>query len=130
MDGKPAGLALWALFGTTNQLLAGLTLTLVTLYLKRLSRPAWPTAIPAVFIMSSTLSAMAVNLRTFAVGESRGRAIVAGRDDAAVLHEDRAGAQAVAGGAHRHDLGEALVPPATAHGIGSGLCGLRGIEDR
>ncbi len=33
IGGKPAGLALWRLFGTTNQLLAGLALLAVTLYL-------------------------------------------------------------------------------------------------
>ena len=71
VDGKPAGLALWALFGTTNQLLAGLTLTLVTLYLRQRGRPVWPTAIPAVFIMASTLTAMAVNLRAFAPGGAK-----------------------------------------------------------
>jgi len=71
VDGKPAGLALWALFGTTNQLLAGLTLTLVTLYLKNKGRMTWPTAIPAVFMMGSTLCAMAINLRTFAPGGAK-----------------------------------------------------------
>ncbi len=71
VDGKPAGLALWALFGTTNQLLAGLTLTLVTLYLRSRKRPSWPTAIPAVFILASTLTAMLVNLRTFAPGGAK-----------------------------------------------------------
>ncbi len=65
VDGRPAGLALWALFGTTNQLLAGLTLTLVTLYLRQRGSPTWPTAVPAVFMMASTLSAMTVNLTTF-----------------------------------------------------------------
>jgi carbon starvation protein len=68
VDGKPAGLALWSLFGTTNQLLAGLTLTLVSLYLRGKGRPAWPTAIPAVFMLASTLVAMVVNLGTFAPG--------------------------------------------------------------
>jgi carbon starvation protein len=71
VDGRPAGLALWALFGTTNQLLAGLTLTLVTLYLKRRGKPVWPVAVPAVFMMASTLVAMAVNLRTFAPGGAK-----------------------------------------------------------
>lgn len=68
VDGKPAGLALWALFGTTNQLLAGLTLTLVTLWLRERGRTTWPTAVPAVFMMASTLAAMLVNLRVFAPG--------------------------------------------------------------
>ncbi|MFQ5507178.1 MAG: carbon starvation protein A, partial [Planctomycetota bacterium] len=47
VGGKPAGLALWTLFGTTNQLLAGLTLLLASLYLRHRRWPAWPTAIPA-----------------------------------------------------------------------------------
>jgi carbon starvation protein len=68
IEGRPAALALWALFGTTNQLLAGLTLTLVSLWLRARSRPAWPTAIPAVFMMASTLVAMLTNLRDFAPG--------------------------------------------------------------
>ena len=68
VDGRPAGIALWSLFGTTNQLLAGLTLVLVTLYLRRLQRPTWPTAIPAVFMLASTLVAMGENLLRFAPG--------------------------------------------------------------
>jgi len=68
VDGRPAGLALWALFGTTNQLLAGLTLSLVTLYLKNHGRTLWPTALPAAFMMTSTLVAMAGNLRRYAPG--------------------------------------------------------------
>ncbi len=65
---KPAALALWTLFGTTNQLLAGLTLTLATLYLRQKGKPAWLTGIPAVFMMGSTLVAMVLNLRNFAPG--------------------------------------------------------------
>ena len=59
---RPAGLALWQLFGTTNQLLASLTLIVVTIYLRKKKWPSWPTAIPAVGMMVSTLAAMAVNL--------------------------------------------------------------------
>jgi carbon starvation protein len=68
VDGRPAGIALWSLFGTTNQLLAGLTLVLVSLYLRRLGRPTWPTAVPAVFMLGSTLFAMGENLIRFAPG--------------------------------------------------------------
>ena len=78
VDGRPAGLALWALFGTTNQLLAGLTLTLVTLYLRQRNRPTWPTAIPAVLMMGSTLVAMAVNLKTFAPGGAKADPLLLG----------------------------------------------------
>ncbi len=70
VDGKPAALALWALFGTTNQLLAGLTLLLATLYLKHRGRPTWYTGIPAIFMMGSTLVSMVVNLQRFAFGPS------------------------------------------------------------
>lgn len=62
---RPAGLALWQLFGTTNQLLAALTLTMVTLYLWRRGWPTWPTAIPALGVLVSTLVAMVVNLGEF-----------------------------------------------------------------
>ena len=65
---RPAALALWKLFGTTNQLLAGLTLVLVTVWLRALRRPSWPTALPAVFMLGSTLFAMGDNLRAFAPG--------------------------------------------------------------
>ncbi|MCR9160100.1 MAG: carbon starvation protein A [Nannocystaceae bacterium] len=59
---RPAGLALWQLFGTTNQLLASLTLIVVTIYLRKKGWPSWPAAIPAVGMMASTLAAMTVNL--------------------------------------------------------------------
>lgn len=66
---KPAALALWQLFGTTNQLLAGLTLTLVTLYLKHRRWPIWFTGVPAVFMMGSTIVAMVGNLKKFGAEE-------------------------------------------------------------
>lgn len=69
VGGKPAALALWRLFGTTNQLLAGLTLVLVTAYLRQRRWPTWPAAIPAVFMMTSTLVAMVGNLWQFAFGQ-------------------------------------------------------------
>lgn len=65
MDGRPAGLALWQLFGTVNQLLAGLALLVVTLYLAWRRRPAWLTGLPAAGMMLATLVAMTGNLRRF-----------------------------------------------------------------
>ena len=62
---RPAGLALWQLFGTTNQLLAALTLVMATLYLRRRGWPSWPAALPAVGMIASTLTAMIVNLTEF-----------------------------------------------------------------
>ncbi len=60
-----AGIILWQLFGTTNQLLAGLTLLLATRYLARRGRNYWVTAVPMVFIFASTVIAMLGNLQQF-----------------------------------------------------------------
>lgn len=65
VGGRPAGLALWQLFGTVNQLLAGLALLVVTLYLYQRGRNYWVTALPMFFMMASTLAAMLTNLRVF-----------------------------------------------------------------
>ena len=65
VDGRPVGLALWALFGTTNQLLASLTLLLATVYLYQRGRAFWVTALPMAGMTVMTLSAMAVNLGDF-----------------------------------------------------------------
>lgn len=65
VDGRPAGLALWQLFGTVNQLLAGLALLVVTLYLHQRGRNFWLTGVPMLFMLGSTLVAMTTNLRSF-----------------------------------------------------------------
>jgi len=44
------GMILWPLFGTTNQLLAGLTLLLLSVILVRLGRPARYTLVPMIFV--------------------------------------------------------------------------------
>jgi carbon starvation protein len=62
IDGQPAGLALWALFGSTNQVLAGLTLLTVTVYLKRKGWNYWYTFIPMVFMLVVTVAAMLYNI--------------------------------------------------------------------
>ncbi len=65
IGGRPAGLALWQLFGTTNQLLAGLALMVVTLYLVQRGRNPWFTGVPMAFMLGSTLVAMTANLGAF-----------------------------------------------------------------
>jgi len=65
IEGRAAGLALWQLFGSTNQLLAGLALLVVGLYLIQRRRRSLPYLLPMVFMMVSTLVAMAVNLVDF-----------------------------------------------------------------
>ncbi len=58
----PAGTALWALFGTTNQIMAGLTLLAVTLYLYFRKKPFIYVIVPMVFMVATTISAMVYNL--------------------------------------------------------------------
>ncbi len=65
IDGKPAGLALWTLFGITNQLLAGLTLLVVTLYIHQRGRYPFFTGLPAVFMLISTFIAIIEKLVGF-----------------------------------------------------------------
>ena len=65
IGGRAAGLALWQLFGTTNQILASLTLLAVTLYLMQKRRNYWFTAVPMLFMMITTLVAMTVKMVDF-----------------------------------------------------------------
>jgi carbon starvation protein len=65
IGGKPAGLALWRLFGTTNQLLAGLALLAVTLYLiKRGKNPyfwsQWDEGGSMLFVVGLILLVLAI----------------------------------------------------------------------
>jgi carbon starvation protein len=50
----------WTLFGTSNQLLAGLTLLAVTVWLRRCGRRYWYTLLPMLFVMTITLWALAI----------------------------------------------------------------------
>ncbi|MEE8409596.1 MAG: carbon starvation CstA family protein [Myxococcota bacterium] len=68
VDGKSAALALWTLFGTTNQLLAGLTLLTATIYLKQRGKPIWFTGLPALLMLATSLSAMASSMAQFVAG--------------------------------------------------------------
>lgn len=63
-SGKGA-LALWPLFGAVNQLLAGLALLVVTVYLAKRRVPVVYTAIPMVFMLLMTGWAMILNLEQF-----------------------------------------------------------------
>jgi carbon starvation protein len=66
IDGKSAGLTLWALFGTTNQLLAGLALLAVTVYLLLRGKPWYYTGVPMVAMLVTTIVAMVSNATRFA----------------------------------------------------------------
>ncbi len=63
--GGKGALVLWPLFGSVNQLLAGLALLIITVYLKRKNKPLFYVAIPLVFMVVMTGFAMAYNILDF-----------------------------------------------------------------
>lgn len=63
-DGS-GGLQIWPLFGTTNQLLAGLTLMVITVMLVRLRRPMYVTLLPLIFLLIMTVFSLIIQLQTF-----------------------------------------------------------------
>ncbi len=63
-DGS-GGMLIWPLFGTTNQLMAALSLSIITVILTRLRRPTWPVLIPLVFVLVVSLWAAVVQVRGF-----------------------------------------------------------------
>lgn len=63
-DGS-GGMLIWPLFGTTNQLMAALTLSIICVILTRLRRPTWPVLIPLVFVLVVSMWAAVVQIRGF-----------------------------------------------------------------
>jgi len=53
--GEGAYRLFWILFGTSNQLLAALTLLGITVWLKKSARPTWFTLLPMLFVMTMTV---------------------------------------------------------------------------
>ncbi len=75
---KGSYLLFWTLFGTSNQLLAALTLLGITVWLKRQNhgRRVWFVAVPMVFVMSITLCALAIQIFVGARDALAGRLFV------------------------------------------------------
>lgn len=63
-DGS-GGMLIWPLFGTTNQLMAALTLSIVAIMLMRRGITALPALIPLVFVAAMTVYALFIQLGTF-----------------------------------------------------------------
>lgn len=59
------GMLIWPLFGTTNQLLAGLTLLVLSVFLLKLARPVIYTLAPLSFVLLMTVAALLVQLVGF-----------------------------------------------------------------
>lgn len=63
-DGS-GGMLIWPLFGTTNQLMAALTLSIISIMLIRRGRTPLPALIPLVFVGAMTIYALFIQLGTF-----------------------------------------------------------------
>ncbi|CAM3053446.1 carbon starvation protein A [Paracoccus nototheniae] len=63
------GMVIWPLFGTSNQLLASLTLLMVTVILARLGRPVIYTLVPLVLVLTMAIYALLLQIGTF-LGEA------------------------------------------------------------
>jgi carbon starvation protein len=59
------GLVIWPLFGSTNQILAGLTLLVISVMLIRHGRPARYTLIPMIFVLITSSWAALIKLKEF-----------------------------------------------------------------
>ena len=59
------GLAIWPLFGSTNQILAAMTLLVISVMLIKMGRPARYTLIPMVFVLVTSVWAAAIKLLEF-----------------------------------------------------------------
>lgn len=68
--GSNFGNVLWPIFGATNQLLAGLALMVVTLYLVKVKKPLWYTGIPMLFMLVTAFIAMLYLARDFYVAKN------------------------------------------------------------
>jgi carbon starvation protein len=63
-DGR-GGLVLWPLFGTTNQLVAGVTLLIVSVWLRQTGRPYVYTLVPMIFVALATVFSMLGEVRGY-----------------------------------------------------------------
>jgi carbon starvation protein len=64
----PAWKVFWTIFGTSNQLLAGLTLMILSIWLYKNRKPWLITAIPMVFLLVSTLLSLVMMIQPNLVG--------------------------------------------------------------
>lgn len=72
------GMILWPLFGTTNQLLAGLTLLVLTIYLAKQGKPVLYTMLPMLFVITMTGWAMLLNFKSFVTNGNGFLAVIGG----------------------------------------------------
>jgi carbon starvation protein len=64
------GLIIWPLFGSTNQILAGLTLLVISVMLMKYGRPARYTMLPMIFVLVTSSWAALIKLKEFYEAEN------------------------------------------------------------
>jgi carbon starvation protein len=101
LAGEGSYRAFWTLFGTSNQLLAALTLLAISVWLRRSGRRNWFTLVPMAFVMVMTLWSLALQATAMldslaAPGASNGTLVLNGI--VAVLLAALAGSLMVQGG--------------------------------
>ena len=62
---KQTAWVLWPIFGASNQMLAALTLMVLTLYFWKRKRPVLPLFVPMLFIMLITFIALIIKAQSF-----------------------------------------------------------------
>ena len=85
---NPVGLwgFIWVLFGGSNQLLAGVTLLVTSLWLIKIHRPSAFTGIPTIFMLGTTIPALAYTAyATFSIGARSTGTLAYGSDVAGII---------------------------------------------
>jgi carbon starvation protein len=77
-SGPGAYRSFWTLFGTSNQLLAGLSLLGISVWLKRSGKRYWYTLYPMVFVLGITLWSLVLQAGAAFTGESTALQIING----------------------------------------------------
>lgn len=63
----PAWKVFWTIFGTSNQLLAALTLMILSIWLAKIRKPFWISLVPMIFMMSMTLWSLLIMMKSSVV---------------------------------------------------------------
>jgi len=69
-ESTQAGWLLWPIFGASNQMLAALTLMMLSIYFWKRHKPVLPLLIPFIFITITTLTSLGIKAQSF-IGNNR-----------------------------------------------------------
>ncbi len=72
-------MAAWAIFGAGNQLIAALTLTVVTVWLLQRGKTIWFTILPAIFMLVTTYATLLISLKHYLAPLGSGRLLTQGK---------------------------------------------------